>query len=142
METAAEDPNNRMSIETAIELYRQVKGASESLEDFSKRAKKKRELLAKIVLPELFEQKGVSSITQNGYRFTCSYQVRASIHSGQKEGAFSWLRSNDYEDLITETVNASTLSATAKAMAEEGEELDDEFFNTYIAPNTSMTKVK
>jgi hypothetical protein len=57
-----------------------------------------------------------------------------------KEAAFEWLRENGLGELITETVNASTLSAQARKMLEDGTELDADIFNVSVFPTTSITK--
>lgn len=58
-----------------------------------------------------------------------------------KDAAFEWLRLSDMGSLIVETVNASTLSATGKAMLQDGKELPETVFNTFYQPSTSLTKV-
>lgn len=144
LEEDAENPEFRKSVGDVVDLYKRVKDASDAIEEFSKRARKKRDLLKNVVLPSMFETEDTTSITRGGYRFTVSYNLRAGIKPNEagKEPAFQWLRDHGYGDIVIETVNASTLSATAKAMADEGEELDDELFSTYIAPTTSVTKAK
>lgn len=94
-------------------------------------------------LPEAFERAGVPSVSlDEGFRVTVSHKLYASIKKDMKEAAFKWLEENDLGDLITPTVNASTLSAVAKTMGEENRELDPELFSIAIVPNTSVTAVK
>lgn len=102
------------------------------------------EQLAKVKLPETFDRHGVPSVTlEEGYRVTVSHSMRASIRGGvDKEIAYEWLRENGLGDIITTTVNASTLSAVAKTMAEENKELPSDLFNAAVLANTSFNRIK
>lgn len=102
------------------------------------------EQLAKVTIPETFDRHGVPSVTlDEGYRVTVSHGVRASIRGGvDKEAAYRWLADNGLGDIVTRTVNASTLSAVAKTMQEENRELDADLFNVAVLANTSFNKVK
>ena len=102
------------------------------------------EELAKVKIPMVFDRHKVPNVTlEEGYRVQVSHNLRASIKGGtDKEVAYQWLRDNGLGDIVTETVNASTLSAVAKTMAEENRELDAEIFNVAILPNTSFVRVK
>lgn len=102
------------------------------------------EEMAKVKIPTMFERHKVPNVTlEEGYRVQVSHTLRASIRGGQdKEAAYQWLRDNGLGDLVTETVNAATLSAAAKAMAEENRELDGDLFNVAIMANTSFVRVK
>jgi hypothetical protein len=92
-------------------------------------------------LPGAFDRAGVPSVTlDEGYRVTVSQTVRASVRADQREGAAAWLRDHDMASVVTETINASTLSAIARSMLEDGSELPQEHFTVAIIPNTSVTK--
>lgn len=88
----------------------------------------------------MFKDKKLSSITVNGYRYTLSETTRASMVAGRKQEALDWLRNNNLQDIIQETVNSSTLSATAKQLIIDGFELDSDFFHVFFQPNVSITK--
>ncbi len=95
-------------------------------------------------LPEAFEREGVKSFTTDTdppYRVTISTRFMASIKEGMKDEAFAWLRKQKMGDIIIEVVNASTLSATGKAMLEEGKELSETYFNTHYKAGASLVKV-
>lgn len=94
-------------------------------------------------LPAAFEAAGVPTVNlDEGYRVSISHNVRASIKGGQKDAALEWLRQNGLGDVVTETVNSSTLSGLARSMAEENRELDSELFTVAIMPTTSVTRIK
>lgn len=96
-----------------------------------------------VKLPARFDEAGVPTVNlEEGYRVTVAHNTRASIKGDMKERAFEWLRANGLEDIVTETVNSSTLSAVAKSMVEENRELPDDIFNVAIMPTTSVTKKK
>lgn len=95
------------------------------------------------LLPEAFEIEGVKSIPlAEGFRVGTSSQYRASIKKDQKDKAYAWLRANKLGDIISSTVNASTLSSAASKMIEdENRELPEELFSVAMVPTTSVTKV-
>ncbi len=94
-------------------------------------------------LPEVFDRHGVPSVSlDEGFRVTVSHTVRASIRKDQKDEAYKWLKDNGLGDIVTETVNSSTLSAVARTMAEDNKELDERLFNVAVIPNTSIISTK
>lgn len=117
-------------------LKDQIDEALKPFNDFYLETKDKR-------VPQAFELAGVPSVSlEEGFRVTIAHNVRASIKGGQKEAAFEWLRANGLGDIVTETVNSSTLSAVARTMAEENREFDADLFSVAILPTTSVTKTK
>lgn len=95
-----------------------------------------------IECPAAFEQSGITSVPlTEGYRVGISYTLRASIKAEMKTDAYKWLQQNQLGDIITETVNSSTLSATARTLLEDqNKELPDKLFNVANVPNTSVTR--
>lgn len=95
-------------------------------------------------IPALMEQSGVTHVPlAEGFRVGASSQLRAAIVSNKRSEAFQWLRENGLADLISSTVNASTLSAAARHMLEEdNRELPPELFNVAMVPTTSVTQTK
>lgn len=93
-------------------------------------------------VPHAFEVEGVPNVPlSEGYRVGVSSTKRASIIKGMQEAAKQWLRDNDYADIISETINASTLSSFARNLQEEHNlELPDKLFNVADMPTTSVTK--
>lgn len=127
-----------------IELARAfvtMRHLKDHIEECFKEFNKKFEELKTVTLPAVFDGAGVPTVNlDEGYRVTVSHRLWASIRPGDKAAAFKWLRDNQLGDLVTETVNASTLSAAAKSMAEENRELSPDLFNVAIVPNTSVTR--
>lgn len=93
------------------------------------------------IVPAAFEAEGLPNVPlSEGFRVGIAHNFRASIREGMRDQAFHWLRANGLGDLITTTVNASTLSAAAKHRVEvDNKDMPDELFNTAIMLNTSVT---
>lgn len=95
------------------------------------------------VLPKAFNSDAVKTVTlENGSRITVADTMKASIVPDRRDEAFQWLQDNDLGDLITETVNAASLSATARHLLEEGRELDQDLFKVVMFPQVSLTNPK
>lgn len=95
------------------------------------------------LVPQAFEKEGITTFNMaEGFRVTISSKFAASIRPEMKAEAYKWLRDNQLGDLITEVVNAGTLSAAGKVRIEGGFDLPEEFFNSAHLPNTSVTKLK
>ena len=96
------------------------------------------------ILPSILDIEGQSSVPlDDGFRVGVQQKLYASIKGGKRDEAFDWLRENGLEDVITETVNASTLSAAVKVMIEDHfKEPPAEVFNLITKANSSVTKTK
>lgn len=92
--------------------------------------------------PAAFEQAGITSAPlSEGLRVGVSYAFRASIKKDMKDPAYAWLRANKLPDIITTTVNASSLSAALKCLRDEHNvEAPEKLFNAADVPYTSVTK--
>lgn len=128
--------------------YAQLKRLYDDLEGMRKRMSKQIEFLKTVVLPEAFEREGITSFTtKDGYRVTVGHRVFASCLPDMKFEAYQWLKENGFEDIVTETVNAGTLSSLAKSLLTIDDpsssilELPEELFKVEIKPQTSSTKV-
>lgn len=111
----------------------QIKVSREALADMA-------DSLSTRDIPTLFSNKDLKTITIEGVgRVTVSYRFSASLVD--KEKGFKWLRDNGHKELITETVNSSTLSGFAKDMLQnKGVDLPDDIFKISTNPYTSITK--
>lgn len=96
-----------------------------------------------VTLPERLDEEELKTFTAaNGDRMSRTARIFANIKPGMQDKAFEWLRANDYEALIKETVNASSLSAAAKEIAESGFELPEDIFGTHTKDGVSITRKK
>ena len=122
--------------------YVAVKQYREALESIAAALTIERDRLAYLLIPEAFDAEKATTITlEAGFRVTISAFIRASVKEDQREKAKEWLRKHGHGDLIIETINAATLSAFAREMADEGRELPESIFTTNVGRNTSVTKV-
>jgi hypothetical protein len=69
-------------------------------------------------LSELMADNELPSFTHSGFTYSLATRTFASPLAGSKEALFDALRENGYGGLITETVNANTLSSTVSELIE------------------------
>lgn len=96
--------------------------------------------IRKNIIPQRMELEGIPSIVVNDVgRVTVRPMVQASIRADHKNEAYQWLE--DYgHDIMTQTVNSSTLTALVKRLIEKGEEVPAELFNIYTYELAVITK--
>lgn len=77
-------------------------------------------------LSNLMAETETQNFTRSGTMFCLTTKTRASAKAGQKDELFAALRGEGYGDMITETVNANSLSSFVKEqIAENGDALPD-----------------
>ena len=77
-------------------------------------------------LSNLMAETDTQNFTRAGTMFCLTTKTRASARAGQKDELFAALRGEGYGDMITETVNANSLSSFVKEqIAENGDALPD-----------------
>lgn len=92
-------------------------------------------------IPELMESLEVKNATFEGLgRVQLAADLYASTREGKKAEAMQWLRDCGYEDMITETYNASSLKALFRRQLAEGVDIPEEIFN--VAPFVRASIVK
>lgn len=124
-------------------FYAYFKDQVEQLDQTVKLLKALREKLAYVILPQQMDRAGVKTFTMtNGMRMSRTARIMASIPSELKQEAFAYLRENGLGGIVTETVNASTLSAVVKEKMEAGIEFPSEIFKVHMQDNVSLTKAK
>lgn len=95
-----------------------------------------------VSLPERLENDKIKNFSTDEWRIARTTKVLASIPPAVRDDAYQWLRDNDNGSLIKETVNASSLSALAKELMENGRELPEEYFTVLPKNSVSFTKVQ
>lgn len=97
---------------------------------------------AKVEIPAVFEQGGVDSVPlSEGFRVGVSHPFYASIKKDQKDAAYQWLRANRLGDLISATVNSSSLSAALKTkVVDENVEAPADIFTAGYVPTATVTR--
>jgi hypothetical protein len=123
-------------------LYDAVRNLDEQLDEAKKALSKALTHLSVSVLPQKFQEEGVSTLTMKelGARFTVNTRVTASMTD--KERAMEWLREGGHGDIIVPTINSSTLSKFASEyVLEQGQDLPDGLFKISTIQHMSRTKV-
>ena len=72
-----------------------------------------------VELTDLMMENELPSFTHSGFSYSLSTRTFASPLAGDKETLYAALRENGYGGLITETVNANTLSSTVSELIEQ-----------------------
>jgi len=92
-------------------------------------------------IPDMMEALDVKTITFRGLgRVQTATDLYASTKKGQKPAAMEWLRDCGYENMITETYNASSLKALFRRQIVEGVEIPDAIFNVTPFVRASIVK--
>jgi len=93
------------------------------------------------VIPQIMESLGVRTATFEGLgRVQLGADIHASTREGQKGAAMQWLRDCGYDDMITETYNASSLKALFRRQLAEGVEIPEDIFNVSPFVRASIVK--
>jgi hypothetical protein len=103
------------------------------------------QLIARGVVPERMERDQIQNITvimKDGSkrRLQINGKISVKTPADRKFDLWSWLRNNDAEDIITETVNASTLSAFIGEQMRNGEPYPNEICDVSIYEVASLVK--
>lgn len=129
---------DRYAGRTAVELARsmaEIRRAKDALEEQLSALNKEHDYLAKNALPRRMEDEGIEALKVEGVgRVNLRSDVYASIPAEAKDRAYEWLRDNGRANLITETVNASTLKASIRRAIEAGEPFPEQLFR--VTPYT------
>jgi predicted nucleic acid-binding Zn-ribbon protein len=76
-------------------------------------------------LSELMAEAETQNFTRAGTMFYLTTTTRAAAEAGMKEDLYAALKENGYGSLVTETVNANSLSAFVRERIEENAEEHD-----------------
>jgi len=111
-------------------LDEEVKGVNKELDEIR---------LTKI--PALMETLELKNATFDGIgRVQLAADLYASTREGKKEAAIQWLRDCGYENMVTETYNASSLKALFRRQIAEGVDIPEELFNVSPFIRASIVK--
>lgn|SRR5690606_18351527 len=102
------------------DLKRRKKELEDELKEVNAKIAKTDEELSTIMLEEELQ-----SFNRNGQTFYVNTKTYASAVPNKKRELFAWLKDHGYGDMVTETVNANTLSAFVREMLSETEQLPE-----------------
>jgi len=148
-----QDTHDVLGTKDHIEVIRhfvQLRTANETIKQAREALKEIEDNLSKIQIPDIardlkertgvkppFKIEGIGSVSIAN-KFNCSILDHPT--EGKQIG-YKWLRDNEAESLVTETVNAGTLSSYAKDLLENhGKELPEDIFKISIQNYTSVRK--
>jgi hypothetical protein len=133
-----------MTIETLRTLCVSMKDLQtdkEKAEDLLKSINEQLDELRLKKIPEMMEQLDLRTATFEGLgRVQLASDLYASTRAGQKEAAMQWLRDCGYDNMVQESVNASSLKALFRRMIEGGAEIPEDIFK--VSPFTRASIVK
>lgn len=96
----------------------------EDLEEQVKAVTAQLDALRLRVIPEMMMEQEVKTATFQGIgRVQLAGDLHCSTVAGQKEAAMQWLRDCGYDEMISETYNASSMKALVRRLMEEGAEI-------------------
>lgn len=118
-----------------------VRKQKESLEETLKEINETFDFLRITKIPTVMNDENIDRISVKGVgRVSITADMHVSIKADKKEDFYQWLRDNGRTDLISETVNASTLKASVKKMFKEGEIPPEDLLNISPFERASITK--
>ena len=136
----------KFGVAEIADLYQEALDRQKAMEAALKDQKHLTEQYKEALIDAMMDEE-TDSIGRNGKRYTAVAKTKYSKAGGQEAQAelFHLLRENGLGDLITETVNANTLQATMRGIAEENEgELPEEWqdcIRTYDYVDISIRKM-
>jgi hypothetical protein len=118
-----------------------VRKQKESLEETLKGVNETFDFLRITKIPTVMNDENIDRISVKGVgRVSITADMHVSIKADKKDDFYQWLRDNGRTDLISETVNASTLKASVKKMFKEGEIPPEDLLNISPFERASITK--
>lgn len=118
-----------------------VRKQKESMENALKEINETFDFLRITKIPTVMNDENIDRISVKGVgRVSITADMHVSIKADKKDDFYQWLRDNGRTDLISETVNASTLKASVKKMFKEGEIPPEDLLNISPFERASITK--
>jgi hypothetical protein len=132
--------NNYSLLELITEL-KNLREASDTAEDFYKSQRAVYDLFSKAVVPARMEDEGMEQLTVEGIgRVNIRTDLYCSTKKGMAPNVREWMREHDFEDLITEGINSSTLKAWVKEQMKAANPIPDDMLNIEPFDRAVITK--
>lgn len=114
-------------------LMKQLEAEHETLKARTTAKWREFEHVADRLIPDKMDEMEVTKITYEGLGTISLYeQIHASVPKENKEDLYGWLEAHGYGDLLTETVNSSTLSAQVRQWIKNAESYPDDLINLNV----------
>ena len=121
-----------MTVPDAVRAFKEIKDELEEAKAVKSELQKAYDFFRFNVLPEKMDDEGVAKIDVGDAKIRVQDEYYTTIPADHKAEAYAWLRENDLESVITETVNGSTLKATIKAMYKNGQHVPEDLIKVTI----------
>jgi hypothetical protein len=132
---------DRLDLVSLVTEMNDLRIQKESLEAEVKRINEVYDFLRITKIPTVMTDEGIDRISVKGVgRVSITADMHVSIKADKKEAFYTWLRDNGRTDLISETVNPSTLKASVKKMYKDGEIPPEDLLNISPFERASITK--
>lgn len=113
----------------------------ESMEEAVKKINEVYDFLRITKIPTVMNDEGIDRISVKGVgRVSITADMHVSVKAEKKLDFYQWLRDNGRTDLISETVNPSTLKSSVKKMFQNGEIPPEDLLNISPFERASITK--
>jgi len=141
MQSQYESEYSGYSLTDLIREMNRVQQEKDQLEETLKKVNSRFDHLRLAAIPNKMDEEGIPNITIEGIgRVSLTSDAYVSIKAGMKDQAWQWLSDNGHGDLITETVNPSSLKAAVKQMIGKAEEVPEDLFNVTPFTRASITR--
>lgn len=130
-----------MPIPEVVKQLRALKDTKDGVDEQAKLLQSTIDHLELSVLPEKMAEEGIENIRVTGAgRLHVRADLRVSTKGGLRDALIEWFETNGLEDLVTETVNASTLKAWVKEAQRKGLPVPEDFINISPYERAILTK--
>lgn len=126
--------NEMVSLPELIESMFSLRNTLKEIDDFRATIQEQYDLLRRRRIPSMMEDNHIENININGIKVRIGDELFISIPSEERDNAYKWLELHGYADLITNTINSSTLKAWAKESIKEGQHIPENMFKITIMP--------
>ena len=110
-------------------------------ESEAKEARKEYDYFSMNIVPERMVDEGINNINVEGIgRISIRADMKVSTLSHLRVQLYGWLAEHGHSDLLTETINASTLKAFIREQMQEGNPIPDEFVSIHPYSRAVITK--
>jgi hypothetical protein len=129
---------------TTIEVVKgmdELRKTKDQLEAELKAVNAEYDFLRHIYIPERFENEGIDNlkVTDVG-RVSLTSDIRVAVNAADKDQVFEYFDAMGKGDIVTKTINASTLKAVVKTMILQGEEVPENIIKVTPFTRASITK--
>lgn len=118
-----------------------AKDRYDKADKISTAAKEELDYLARKVIPDRMDEENVQSTVFVGVgRLQKRGEMQVSTPADKKAEMFKWLEKHGFKDLISETVNASTLKSLIKERMAQGKPIPDDLVSIHMYQIASVVK--